>query len=286
MTVIEDAFRTAAFWLIHRSVRRRLVRVDGARNIPITGPFVLAPNHSSYFDHYVAETVLYSVRGKATWFLTKAEAFDRPMSRMWHNVMRCIPVDRNQPTAATLDRIGERLASGQALVVYPEGTRGPGDQLLPFKDGAFWFAVRHNVPVIPVGIAGADMVLPKGAIWPKDAALRVAFGPALVDDPSLSRARRIRMLREQAEHRVPELVADAAAFTSDRSDALGPEVGRQIDASLQPDGQCPKPELRRLGRMARCCVRCWRIRCGGGRERCCGATLTMRWPGTCSAAGT
>ncbi|WP_408650893.1 1-acyl-sn-glycerol-3-phosphate acyltransferase [Jatrophihabitans sp.] len=224
--------------------------MDGLANVPVTGPFVLAPNHSSYFDHYVVETVLYSVRGKPTWFLTKSEAFDKPLSRFWHNVMRCIPVDRGQPTAATLGRIGELLSSGSALVIYPEGTRGTGEQLLPFKDGAFWFAVRHNVPVIPVGIAGAVEVLPKGAKWPKKAPLRIVLGEALTDDPSLSRTRRLQALRMQAEQRIPQLIAAAAGSTADPTGVLGLEVSRQIDAGLQPDGRCPAPTLRRLNRLA------------------------------------
>lgn len=251
MKLVEGAVRTTAFALIHRSVRRRLVQLDGAHNIPVTGAFILAPNHSSYFDHYLVETVLSGVRGRPTWFLTKSEAFDKPISRFWHDVMRCIPVDRGRPSAATLARIGQTLADGQALVVYPEGTRGPGDRLLPFKDGAFWFAVRHDVPVIPVGIAGADQVLAKGARWPTDAPLRIVFGEALTDNPSLTRSQRIRTLRLQAERRIPELIADAATPAADPSGALGLEVGRQIDASLQPDGRCPAEALRRLGLLAR-----------------------------------
>jgi 1-acyl-sn-glycerol-3-phosphate acyltransferase len=247
---IEDGVRATAFALIHRSVRRRLVQVDGAHNIPIDGAFILAPNHSSYFDHYLVETVLFSARGKPTWFLTKSEAFDKPISRFWHNVMRCIPVDRGRPTAATLARIGQALADGRALVIYPEGTRGPGDRLLPFKDGAFWFAVRHDVAVIPVGIAGADQVLAKGTRWPRKAPLRIVFGEALTDNPSLSRSQRIQTLRLQAERRIPELMADAAMPGADPSGALGLEVGRQIDASLRPDGRCPAEALRRLGLLA------------------------------------
>jgi 1-acyl-sn-glycerol-3-phosphate acyltransferase len=249
--LIEDAVRKTAFWLIHRSVRRRLVQVEGAHNIPTTGPFILAPNHSSYFDHYLVETVLYSVRGKPTWFLTKSEAFDKRISRFWHNVMRCIPVDRGRPTAATLARIGQALTDGQALVVYPEGTRGTGEGLLPFKDGAFWFAVRHDVALIPVGIVGADRVLPKGATWPRKKILGIAFGEALTDNASLPRSQRIQTLRLQAERRIPELMADAATSAAHPSGALGLEVGRQIDGSLQSDGRCPPEALRKLDLLAR-----------------------------------
>jgi len=237
--------------LIRWSVRRRLVTVDGVQHIPPEGAFILAPNHSSYFDHFLTGAVLLAVRNQPAWFLTKSEAFDQPLSRFWHTVMRGLPVDRDRPSPANLAGISQTLAAGNALVVYPEGTRGTGEGLLPFKRGAFWFAVRFGVPVVPAGIAGTSEVLPRGARWIRRRPLRIAFGPALTDDLSLPRSHRVSSLLLQAENRIPELVAAARTPDPDSADRLGRQVAAQIDAVLEPDGRCPAPARHRLDQMVR-----------------------------------
>ncbi len=251
MTTLAAAVQSVSTPLIQRGVRRRLAAVDGAHHIPTEGAFILAPNHTSYYDHFVTGTVLLAVRDQPAWFLTKSEAFDRRLSRFWHTVMRCLPVDRGRPTSTNLARIGEVLAAGNALVVYPEGTRGPGADLLSFKNGAFWFAVRYGVPVIPAGLAGTSDVLPKGTSWIHRRPVRIAFGAPLLDDQSLPRSQRVKALLRQAEEQIPELVRQAAGPPAGSVGRLAREVSRQIDASLQPDGRCPAPALRRLGEVAR-----------------------------------
>ena len=48
------------------------------------------------------------------------------------------------------------------MVIFPEGTRGPGGELLPFKRGGFLLAIQTHLPVVPVTIRGSGAVLPKG----------------------------------------------------------------------------------------------------------------------------
>jgi 1-acyl-sn-glycerol-3-phosphate acyltransferase len=252
MTGIDGVVRGLFTPLIERSVRRRLVAVDGLQHIPSRGAFILVPNHSSYFDHFLTGAVLLAVRDQPAWFLTKSEAFDRPISRFWHTVMRCLPVDRGRPTPANLAGISETLARGQALVVYPEGTRATTEQLLPFKKGAFWFAVRYDVPVVPVGIAGTREVLPKGGRWARRKPLRIVFGAALTDDPTLPRSQRVTALLSQAEKRIPELVSEAeTAAKAGSAERLGRQLAAQIDAALQGDGRCAPETRRRMSHVAR-----------------------------------
>jgi 1-acyl-sn-glycerol-3-phosphate acyltransferase len=53
------------------------------------------------------------------------------------------------------------LRSGQALCVFPEGTRSPDGQLIPFYRGAFWLAARAGVPIVPLVIDGTQEVIAK-----------------------------------------------------------------------------------------------------------------------------
>mgnify|MGYP006189648167 CR=1 FL=1 len=48
---------------------------------------------------------------------------------------------------------GEALAAGDIIVVFPEGTRNFGEELLPFKKGAFQMAIAAGVPIIPVCVS-------------------------------------------------------------------------------------------------------------------------------------
>lgn len=53
------------------------------------------------------------------------------------------------------------LRSGQALCVFPEGTRSPDGQLIAFYRGAFWLAARAGVPIVPLVIDGTQEVIAK-----------------------------------------------------------------------------------------------------------------------------
>jgi 1-acyl-sn-glycerol-3-phosphate acyltransferase len=53
------------------------------------------------------------------------------------------------------------LRSGQALCVFPEGTRSPDGQLIPFYRGAFWLAARAGVPIVPLVVDGTQEVIAK-----------------------------------------------------------------------------------------------------------------------------
>ncbi|MBX3275629.1 MAG: 1-acyl-sn-glycerol-3-phosphate acyltransferase [Sandaracinaceae bacterium] len=73
-------------------------------------------------------------------------------------------VDRadSRSGAQAIRQMRRRLADGQNVIVFPEGTTFPGDEVRPFKPGAFSAAKGlPNVRVLPVGIAyepGAEFV--------------------------------------------------------------------------------------------------------------------------------
>ena len=60
-----------------------------------------------------------------------------------------------------LRRAGEAIRSGKSILMYPEGTRARGDfSVQPFKRGPFALAVEARVPVVPVGVVGAEEQAP------------------------------------------------------------------------------------------------------------------------------
>jgi 1-acyl-sn-glycerol-3-phosphate acyltransferase len=229
--------------------------VEGLEHVPTDGAFVLVPNHTSYYDHFLLMTVLRSVRATPTWFLTKSESFVGTASRTWHESWYGIPVDRTGPTTATMRDVRATFAAGEGLCVYPEGTRGPGGTLLPFKDGAFRFGVLGDVPVIPVGIHGSNDVLPRGATRTSHAKVRVVFGPPLHDDRVGANPARARLMRQEGAAAIGGLVARAAAADCGHSvpqaDAVAGLIDAQIIRHLDAEGRLAAPHVRRLLLLAR-----------------------------------
>lgn len=126
------------------------IRVIGT---PSSGrPVLFAANHVSYTDI----TVLGSVIPGS--FIAKAEVADWPFFGRLAKLQRSVFVDRQaRNTATQRDAIGDRLASGDALILFPEGTSGDGNRVLPFKTALFGAAQRGKggSPVIvqPVSLA-------------------------------------------------------------------------------------------------------------------------------------
>ncbi len=94
--------------------------------------------------------------------------------------------------ATMIDEMGDRYS----LIVFPEGTRGTGGAIAPFKSGLYHLAKqRPNVELTPVFMANLWRILPKGETLPVPMLGRVTFGMPLnlaTDEPKpefLARAR-------------------------------------------------------------------------------------------------
>jgi 1-acyl-sn-glycerol-3-phosphate acyltransferase len=148
------------------------VTVEGLENIDPASPQILVGNHQSWFDVFAVAANL----PKTFHFVAKKELegvflFGRAWKAAGH-----ISIDRSRQASAiaSLDRAGEQMrAENSAVVVFPEGTRSPTDDLLPFKKGAFMLALHTGVPIVPFAVAGSRRVFPKGS-W------RVRAGPIIV----------------------------------------------------------------------------------------------------------
>lgn len=108
-------------------------------------PTLVLANHISWLDiPCMASTVPLS-------FIAKQEIAGWPVFGFLARMQRCIFVDRSRrsATAAVNARVGQRLARGDAMILFPEGTTGDGLRLLPFRSslvGAARTALAHAAP--------------------------------------------------------------------------------------------------------------------------------------------
>jgi len=148
------------------------LRVEGVEHIPASGGVIFAVNHVSYVDPLVIGVAV----GRRLHFMAKAELFQNRAFAWFLRRLNAFPVSRNRMEPSTLKRSLALLKAGEALVVFPEGTRGDGLTLGKAKPGIRLLAKKSRAVVVPVYHRGAERILPKGAFLPRLHPVIVWFG--------------------------------------------------------------------------------------------------------------
>lgn len=133
------------------------VEVRGLDALDPTRAYVFTPDHRSHVDITALMAALPTAR-----YAAKRELFDEPVLGTAMRALGMIPIDRDNPALAkrTLDEAAAKLGRTVSVVIFPEGTRAPAGQMLPFKAGAFVFAIEQQVPVVPVAVHNTAQVMP------------------------------------------------------------------------------------------------------------------------------
>ena len=135
------------------------IRVRGLEHIPAEGPFILSPVHRSNID-----TPLVALMGRRMLrFMGKDSMWKFGFSDWFFTSMGGFPVHRGTPDRHALKSCERLLADGQALVIFPEGTRRSGPLVDRLFEGPAYLAAKLQVPIVPVGIGGSEGAMPKGA---------------------------------------------------------------------------------------------------------------------------
>jgi len=184
-----DVKRMGVMYVLGRRVVAPLARmlyrprVEGKENVPLTGKVVFASNHLSFIDsiaipvaaprpvHFLAKASYFEGTGVGGWF-----------SRSFFTAIGAVPVQRGAGQAAldALDQQRQLLDEGNAVALYPEGTRSLDGRLYKRRTGVAFLALQTGAPVVPVGLVGTDKVMPVGAKFPSlRERVTVKFGPPL-----------------------------------------------------------------------------------------------------------
>jgi len=179
-------------------------RVVGRQHIPETGPVILAPVHRSFADFGFTAFCT----DRKLFFMTKDELWQHKwLGRLLLSV-GAFPVHRESADREALQRAEEVLRRGQVLVLFPEGTRREGLVVENLMEGAAFLSARTGAPIVPIGIGGSDLAMPKGTHVPKPLTIDVVIGPAIPPPPRTGAGRVARSAVHAAtEALVPALQA-------------------------------------------------------------------------------
>jgi 1-acyl-sn-glycerol-3-phosphate acyltransferase len=87
-----------------------------------------------------------------------------------------------------LEPLVDALASGDSIVLFPEGTRGHAEEPAPFKAGLYNLAQKFpHVVLVPAWINNVQRVMPKGEVVPVPILCSVTFGPPVRLEPGEER---------------------------------------------------------------------------------------------------
>ncbi len=162
----------------------------------LDGPVIFAANHQSFMDGPVIMAALpgrwrHHVAPAMAKEMFAAHFFpERHSRREWftntlnYNLavlcFNAFPLPQREAGARqTLRYIGELLASGESVMIFPEGRRSESGEIDTFRPGIGMIASRLNVPVVPVRIDGLQHVLRVGWTMARPGRVRVTFGAPL-----------------------------------------------------------------------------------------------------------
>ena len=135
-------------------------KVVGTENIPLEGPVIYCGNHKTFVDpQLIVVTAKRHVR-----FLAKEELGKNPLFNILGNLFDVIRVKRDSKDVTAVKETLKTLKRGEAIALFPEGTRNGMNKGEKVKDGAAFFAVRTGAKVLPIGINGGDKVFRKTTI--------------------------------------------------------------------------------------------------------------------------
>jgi 1-acyl-sn-glycerol-3-phosphate acyltransferase len=137
-------------------------------------------NHQSHADLVMIWAALPQELRAITRPVAARDYWTKTPLRQWITtaVFNAVYVDRERKEGSDpLQPLEEALARGDSIILFPEGTRGDGEEPQAFKSGLYHLAVKFpNVVLVPAWIDNIQRVMPKGEVVPVPILCSVTFG--------------------------------------------------------------------------------------------------------------
>jgi 1-acyl-sn-glycerol-3-phosphate acyltransferase len=166
----------------------RLSRV-GREHVPQSGPVLLAANHRSFLDPFIIGAML----RRPVYYVAKKELFEKRLQGWFLNALGAFPVDRGSSDQEMLTTARTILERGDAVVIFPEGTRiRPGALGTP-RRGVGRLALETGAPIVPIALIGTEDVRRGWRIRPRKVTIRAGrpLTYPRVEQPSRSLAQAV-----------------------------------------------------------------------------------------------
>ena len=170
------SYRLSTF--VTRVVLRTFARFEVVHpdHVPREGPVVLYGNHLHLGDPpFVAAACHRRLRPMA-----KRELFEIPLIGLWFRMYGAFPVNRHSADLQALRTARDLLRAGEAVLVFPEGTRSRQSSLQPALPGAGMIARLAGTPILPVAVTGTEEIRFPHYIWQRlrgrPVHVRIEFG--------------------------------------------------------------------------------------------------------------
>ena len=186
------------------------VQVQWAGCEPDERQRVYFANHTSHLDFVVLWSALPSeIRAVTRPIAAKDYWEETPLRRyLAENVFHAVLLERGSLAKAKnsdeahfvgrhlIEDMASALGDRNSLILFPEGTRGTGEKIAPFRSGLYHLALRRpDVQLIPAYLENLNRILPKGEFLPVPMLSLLTFGkpiqvaPEEEKDAFLERAR-------------------------------------------------------------------------------------------------
>ena len=178
------------------------VRYAGYR--PAAGQRIYFANHSSHLDFVVLWSALPPGERAKTRPVAGSDYWDTSALKRFlaREVFRAVLVDRTGTNRerSPVDDMVAALNEGDSLIIFPEGTRGDGTAIAPFKSGIFHVASKcPDAELVPVMIENLNRILPKGEIVPVPLLSSITLGPPLRLEPGETKEDFLARIRGELE---------------------------------------------------------------------------------------
>ena len=201
------------------SIAAQIARVLGGVQVhwagcrPDARQRVYFANHSSHLDFLALWSALPPEARRAVLPVAGGDYWERGPLRDFviKHVFRAALVERGRVCRRNnpLPCLTRELARGRSLVIFPEGTRGSGVEVGPFKSGLYHLAAKcPDVELMPAYLGNLNCVLPKGTILPLPIPTSVTFGSPM----NLEQKETRRMFLARAREALCNLRLQSAAI--------------------------------------------------------------------------
>jgi 1-acyl-sn-glycerol-3-phosphate acyltransferase len=183
------------------------LRVRGREHLVRSAPFVLVANHSSHLDTISLLSLFGLNRLRRVRPVAAADYFERNafVSIFTKTLFNILPIARKNINAENnpLRKMREAIEAGDSLIIFPEGTRGSGEQMGNFRSGvAHLIEQMPDLTIIPAYLVNMGRSLPKGEFIPVPFSCEIRIGA-----PRVIKGSRQEITRE-LENAVRELAEE------------------------------------------------------------------------------